>query len=159
MSEADRHKSYGTIASMRGDAKNGRAIMSRICFSCHKVSGEGVEYGPELTYVASRLNKEELIESILDPNAKVDVKYVTTNLETKDGEAYTGFVLSETNDSLVIRIAGGENQTLKKSDIAKRETLKQSSMPEGLAGGMSATEFLDLVAYLGKLREPARADK
>ncbi|HZQ48116.1 MAG TPA: hypothetical protein VFC07_13955, partial [Verrucomicrobiae bacterium] len=84
--------------------------------------------------------------------AKVDPKYLTTNLETKDGEAYTGFLVNETPDALTLRIAGGINKTVKKSDLAKHDSLKVSSMPEGLAGGMSSTEFLDLTSYLFSLK-------
>ena len=50
--------------------------------------------------------------------------------------------------ALTLRIAGGKDAIVKKSDIAHRENLKVSSMPEGLAAGMSSTEFLDIVSYL-----------
>ncbi len=148
----ERRSAYDTLATMKGKAANGKAIFGRICVSCHMVNGLGVDYGPNLTDVAKRLIKQDIIESVLDPNAQVAPKYLTTNLETKDGEAYTGFLVDETADAITLRIAGGKNQTVKKSDIARRDTLKQSSMPEGLAGGMSSTEFLDLISYLSSLK-------
>ena len=38
------------------------------------------------------------------------------------------------------------------ADIEERTSLKQSSMPEGLAAAMAPVEFLDLVAYLATLK-------
>jgi putative heme-binding domain-containing protein len=148
--EPERVKAYDNLAVMKGKSDNGQAIFGRICVACHMADGQGVDYGPDLSQVASRLSRRDIIESIIDPNAKVDPKYITTNLETKDGEACTGFVVSETEEEVTLRIGGGKNHTVKKSDINKRESVKQSSMPEGLAGGMSSSEFLDLLAYLGE---------
>ena len=46
-----------------------------------------------------------------------------------------------------------ETKEFKKSELTTRQTLKQSSMPEGLANGMSSGEFVDLMTYLASLRE------
>jgi putative heme-binding domain-containing protein len=140
------------IGKAQGSADNGKAVFRRICIACHKVYGEGIEYGPDMMGVAARLKREEIIESVLDPNAKVDPKYTTTNIETKDGSAYTGFVTAETADDLTLKIAGGGTQLIKKPAIRTRDNLKQSSMPEGLAMGMSSGEFLDLVEFLASLK-------
>jgi putative heme-binding domain-containing protein len=133
---------------MPGKPENGKAIFNRICVACHIINGVGVDYGPNLTLVAQRLIKQDIIESVIDPSAKVAPKYLTTMIDTKAEETYTGYVIAETPDDLTLRIAGGKNQLIKKSDIAKRDSVKMSSMPEGLAGGMASTEFLDLMSYL-----------
>jgi putative heme-binding domain-containing protein len=148
MAEADRRRAYESLGRIHGSGDNGQQIFNRICVACHRVDGRGVDYGPDLSKVAVRLSTPDLVESIIDPNAKVDPKYTTTNIETKDGEAYTGFTINETPDALTLRIAGGKDVTLKKADIHQRENLKVSSMPEGLAAGMSVSEFLDIVTYL-----------
>ena len=102
--------------------------------------------------VGNRLKREEIIESLIEPNAKLDPKFITTNLETKSGDAFTGFVVAEDATSVTLRIGGGSNQKIAKADLAKREDLKQSSMPEGLGGTMSPGEFLDVVEYLSNLK-------
>jgi hypothetical protein len=38
------------------------------------------------------------------------------------------------------------------ADIDQRETLKQSSMPEGQVATMAPVEFLDLIEYLATLK-------
>ena len=157
MPQKDKDKAYADIVKAKGNVDNGKAVVRRICIACHKVFGEGVDYGPDFMGVGTRMKKEIIAESILEPNAKLDPKFLTTNVETKGGDAYTGFILSETSDVLNLKIAGGLTQAIKKSDIAKRETIKQSSMPEGLAAGMSPTEFIDVVEFLYSLKAPAAA--
>ena len=145
-------QSYSTIAKARGSADNGKAIFRRICAACHKFGGEGIDFGPDMNGVGNRLKREEIIESLIEPNAKLDPKFITTNLETKSGDAFTGFVVAEDATSVTLRIGGGSNQKIAKADLAKREDLKQSSMPEGLGGTMSPGEFLDVVEYLSNLK-------
>ena len=43
---------------------------------------------------------------------------------------------------LIVTLACAAVQEVKIADIKKRETLQQSSMPEGLANAMSPGEFL-----------------
>ena len=47
---------------------------------------------------------------------------------------------------------GKEKRVIKVADIEARELLKQSSMPEGLAGTMAPVEFLDLMEYIASLK-------
>ena len=91
------------------------------------------------------------MESIIDPNAEVDKKYLSTKLQLLDGKAVTGLLVSETKEAIVI-FDGKEKRTVKVGDIEERTTLKQSSMPEGLAGTIAPVEFLDLIAYLSSLK-------
>ena len=140
------------VAKGKGVADSGKAVFRRICIACHKWGSEGIEYGPQMDGVATRLKREDIVESVLDPNAKIDPKYVTTNIETNGGGTFTGFVTGETPETLTLTVAGGLKQEIKVTDIKKRETVKQSSMPEGLANAMSPGEFLDLIEFLSTLK-------
>jgi putative heme-binding domain-containing protein len=137
-----------SVVKAHGKADNGRQIFERVCVACHKVGDKGAEFGPDLTHVATRLKKEEIIESIVDPNAKVDPKFVATNITTKDGEELSGLVAAEDANSVTMVLGAGVKQLIKKSNIETRQALKVSSMPDGLAEGMSPEEFLDLVEFL-----------
>jgi len=143
----------GQIAAAKGNAEQGKAIVRRICVACHKVFNEGIEYGPNFAGVGTRLSRHDIIESVLDPNAKIDPAFATTNLETNDGAAMTGFIVKEDAETLSFKMPGGLIRDFKKSEIKKRETLQQSSMPEGLAGTMSPQEFIDLVEFLVSLKK------
>jgi putative heme-binding domain-containing protein len=155
---ARRHALVAELAKMKGSG-SGALVFQRVCSACHQVKGQGVNFGPDLSAVGSRLKKEQIIASILEPNEEIAKGYQTVNLLLKDGDAFSGFVESETPGELVLRIAGGMTQKIAKSAIASREEVKASSMPEGLGFSIAPSEFLDLVDYLASLKETAPAQK
>jgi putative heme-binding domain-containing protein len=156
LSAKNREDLIKEIAQAKGIADSGKAVFRRICVACHKFGAEGIEFGPHMDGVGTRLKREDIVESVLDPNAKIAPGFLTTNVETKQGAAYSGFVMNESPETLTLKMAGGLTQDVKVADIKSRENIKQSSMPEGLANGMSASEFLDLVEFLSSLKSPAK---
>lgn len=58
-----------------GDAEKGRQLFRQSntaqCVRCHKVGGSGANVGPELTRIASQLSREQLLEAMVDPSARV----------------------------------------------------------------------------------------
>jgi len=152
-SKEERNKAMTALAGMKGKPSKGREVFQRNCVACHKVgAGEGNEYGPNLDKVAERSKtRVKLIESLIDPNAEVDAKYLSTKIERLSGGVVTGLVISEDKDKIVI-FDGKEKKTIPQDDVEKKTVLKQSSMPEGQAGTMAPVEFLDLVEYLASLK-------
>lgn len=146
-----RDKAMRALADMRGSANNGRAVFRRVCAACHKLGDEGRPYGPELTKVAGKLNRQKLVESLIDPNAEVDPKYLSTAVATSDGRVVTGFLVEETPEKLVI-FDGKDSQTIAAADVEERRTLKQSSMPEGMGAALAPAEFVDLIEFLSTLK-------
>ena len=148
----ERNKAMTALAGMKGNPSNGRAVFQRMCIACHKVgNGEGQDFGPNLDKVATRLPRFKIVESMIDPNAEVDAKYLSTRVDTLDGKSVTGLLVSETKAEIVI-FDGKAKVVVKAEDIDKKTQLKQSSMPEGQAGAMAPAEFLDLLEYLGGLK-------
>ncbi len=151
-SAEERNKAMQAIAFMQGgDPKNGRLVFGRVCINCHKVGEKGAELGPELTHVRQKLAPVKLLESILEPNAEVDPKYVSTLVVTDDGKSTTGLLVSE-NDKELVLYDGKEKKTISLDTIEERVKLKQSSMPEGLASTLSPPELLDVIEYLKSLK-------
>jgi putative heme-binding domain-containing protein len=148
---SQRQEAIRTLATVPGNADAGKVVFRRICIACHKFGAEGIDYGPPINGVGKRLKREDLVESLIEPNAKIDPRFVTTNVETNDGGAFTGFLASETADTLNLKVAGGVVMPIAKTNIKKRESLKQSSMPEGLASTMTPGEFIDLMEFLASL--------
>jgi putative heme-binding domain-containing protein len=147
-----RNKAMQALADMKGgDAENGKQVFRRGCLACHKVYNEGQDFGPDMMKVGMRLTKYKLVESIIDPNADVDKKYLSTLISTSSGKIVTGLLVSENKDEVVI-FDGKVKRVIKVADIEERKTLKQSSMPEGLAGTISPAEFLDVIAFLATLK-------
>jgi putative heme-binding domain-containing protein len=143
-----------------GNVANGRRVFTQNCIACHKVGGEGQDYGPVMDQdvdgkgpVGRRLTKYKIVESIIDPNAEVAEKYLSTKVVTLDGKTITGLKVSETADEVIIfDSVAKEKKTIKVKDIDTKTLLKSSSMPDGLAGTISAAEFLDVVAFLASLK-------
>ncbi len=153
-SKEERNKAMRALADMKGgSAANGKVVFNRLCVACHKVgAGEGAEFGPNLDKVAERSKtRQKLVESVIDPNAEVEAKYLSTRIDDLNGKTTVGLLVSEMNGEVVI-FDGKAKVTIKVADIDKRATLKQSSMPEGQAGTMSPAEFLDLIEYLANLK-------
>jgi putative heme-binding domain-containing protein len=151
-SDEERNKAMQAIADTTGGNRdNGKMVFRRVCINCHKVGSEGANLGPDMTQVGKRLPPYKLVESIIDPNAEVDPKYLSTLVVTDEGKSVTGLLVSETAEELVI-FDGKEQRRIPADSIDERVQLKQSSMPEGLAATLSPTEFLDVIKYLESLK-------
>jgi len=96
------------------------------------------------------MNREQIAESILKPNASISQGFATVHVVTKSKDSYMGFVTSETANTLVLRDITGQVSTIRKADIASREELEMSMMPGGLANSLSIEEFASLVTYLSE---------
>jgi putative heme-binding domain-containing protein len=148
----DRTRLIQSVTKVSGRKREGRFVFERVCTSCHRVQDFGVNYGPELTQVAGRMNRDQIAESILYPNQEVAPQWLTTNITTRDGQELSGVVSVEDADSVTLKLGGDQVQKVPKSTIVKREALKVSNMPEGLAAGLAPQEFVDLIEYLGTLK-------
>lgn len=144
------------LVKMKGDPARGAKIYRRAeinCIGCHQVNGEGVDFGPALSEIGTKLAKEALYEAILDPSAGISFGYEAWQLETKDGEEPYGIITSETADEVTLKIQTGVATTYKKKDLAKRQQSKLSIMPAGLQQAMTTQDLVDLVEYLSSLKK------
>ena len=139
------------LAKRKGDPVQGKAVFQKLCFACHKAGDVGIDYGPGLSEIGSKLPKSELYLAIVKPNAGVSFDYEGWVVETNQGGFLAGIV-NESEDELTIRMAGGVSQKVKKSDVVKREKMKVSLMPEGLHLAMSEQELINLVEFLSSLK-------
>jgi putative heme-binding domain-containing protein len=137
------------LKSIKGDPEKGKEIFkTQACFTCHSVSSSEVMKGPFMGQIGSIMNREQIAESILKPNASISQGFSTVQIQTKGGDNYVGFVTQESATDLTIRNIAGIATQLKKSDIAERKELETSMMPSGLVNALSYEEMASLVAYL-----------
>lgn len=142
------------LMAIKGDVKRGKGGYTKgTCITCHQVNGEGINYGPDLSEIGDKLPKEALFESILYPSNAVAHGYAGVQLETKAGDTLVGFLSSETEENVTVRMAGGISRSVKASEIKSRKELEDSLMPAGLAGLLHPLELADLVAYLESLKK------
>jgi putative heme-binding domain-containing protein len=144
------------LAKSKGDVAKGRAVFERAesaCVTCHKVGDKGTDFGPALSEIGTKLPKEAIYESIINPNAGVSMGFETWQIAMKDGGAAMGVLRSETPEDVVLALPGGASTKVPKTNIAKREKLANSMMPSGLNQALSKEDLVDLVEYLASLKK------
>jgi putative heme-binding domain-containing protein len=144
------------LVAMKGDMANGEKIFFRpqsTCATCHQVNGRGIDFGPKLSGIGTKLGREALLLSILDPNAGIPFGYEAWLLKTKNGAEALGIITSQTDDELTLKLPGGISIAYKTADIAKRTQLPISIMPQGLQATMTPQELVDMVTYLYSLKQ------
>ena len=146
------------IASLAGDAAAGRRLFFEVaavqCKNCHRIEGQGLEIGPDLSQIGKKYNRAQLLETILEPSKQVDPKYVAYLVETADGQVHTGLLVERTERELVLR--DGQNKLIR-IPTAEAELVapqQKSLMPELLLREMTAQEAADLLEFLGTLKGP-----
>ena len=147
-----RNNAYAALEKLGGNARNGKNVFKRVCANCHQVGEEGYNFGPNLSDVGRRLSRHDLIESIIEPSAKMDKKYQTEIIQLDSDEIINGFIGEENDDHIVLLMPEGKQRIVSQDEIVGRKTALQSSMPENLGGTISPSEFLDLIEYLSKLK-------
>ncbi len=149
--------SISELLRMNGDPTAGERVFNSItvgCATCHRVKGQGIDFGPDLSEIGTKLGKDALVEAILDPSAGISFGFEAFQLELKSGDEVYGLIASETGDEIAIKAVGGIISLYKKSEVTKREQMKLSIMPAGLQQNMSTQDLVDLVEYLASLKKP-----
>ncbi|WP_400261440.1 hypothetical protein ACFX5U_16165 [Sphingobacterium sp. SG20118] len=139
------------ISKIKGDPVKGKALFTKQgCYACHSVSKSETMKGPFMGQIGAIMNREQIAESILKPNASISQGFSTVLISTKDKKSFMGFVTKETADQVVLRDIAGSVTTVKKNNIATRKEMSNSMMPAGLANSLTVEEFASLVAFLEK---------
>ena len=121
------------------------------CIKCHAYNDYGGNAGPRLNGVASRLSREQLLESLIKPSARLAPGFGMVTLEMKDGKTIAGILEEETNTTLKVRSGDESPKIIDKDQLVKR-TNGNSSMPE-MRYLLNKKEIRDVVAFLATLKE------
>jgi putative heme-binding domain-containing protein len=154
-------KQLASDVSQKGDPARGEILYRRkelACISCHAIGGAGGKVGPDMTSLGASAPVDYLIESVWFPNRKIKEGFHSLNVETKDGEEYSGTLARETGDQLVLRDAAAREVTVAKNNIAQRRIGTLSLMPAGLIDNLTAAERIDLFRFLSELGKPGPYD-
>jgi putative heme-binding domain-containing protein len=141
-----------TVLKLDGDAVRGRELFTRQgCVACHTVSPAETLKGPFLGGIASRYKRSELLESILEPGAKIAQGFETQWFKRKHN-VVEGFVTRESGDEIEIRDLTGTVTILNKGLLTSRGKRDTSMMPTGLADKLSPQDLASLISYLESLK-------
>lgn len=140
------------LMEREGDPKTGKSVYTTYCVTCHIADGEGIDFGPGLSDIGNKLSRSFLYSSIIYPNAGINFGYEGYNIQLRDGSLFSGYILSESEDEVTLKMMGATLKRIPKKDIDNMEAMDSSLMPEGLDRIMKEQELVDLVAYLETLR-------
>ena len=153
---ADLQPSLGKASKGRDFARGKSTFELAQCALCHRYGDQGGAVAPDLTNVATRFKRQDLLESITEPSKVVSEQYTNAILTMNDGQVAAGRIIQETADKVVIAPNPFDpaTTTINKADIKSRELSKFSIMPPGLLNTFTEEEILDLLAFLESMGDP-----
>ena len=144
------------VSLVGGDADRGREVFvghaAAQCLRCHVVGGMGGNAGPDLSKVAGQPGKDRayLMESLLNPSAKIAPGFGAVTLTLVDGRSVSGVLAEETAKSVVLVHPDNRRETIALEDIERRSQ-PTSAMP-AVDRSLTPREVRDLVEYLSTLK-------
>ncbi len=137
----------------KGDPARGELVYRRAelnCLKCHGVAGSGGQVGPDMTSIGASAQVDYLVESLLNPNAKIKEGYNSIIVTDAEDRVFAGIKVRETPQQLVLRDAEDKEIVISKADKPQIKP-GRSLMPDGLTDGLTRQEFVDLVRFLTEL--------
>ena len=135
-------------------AKGGKLFATTAsCSKCHKVRGQGKEVGPDLSEIGSKLTREALYVSILDPSAGISHNYEMYLIELASGNIVSGVIISRTDEALVLKDKEAIEKVIKTSDIDLIKKSEVSLMPADLVKTLTEEKLADIVEFLSSLKK------
>ena len=134
------------LLNLKGDAIRGKQVATA-CQTCHRIGGEGTDYGPDITAFGKMQTREVVLRSILDPSAEISSGFDGSAIKLKDGSEIDGLILSG-GDPVIVRSTAGVTQTVPAARIESRKPLGRSLMLSADQQGLTAQDVADVLAYL-----------
>jgi putative heme-binding domain-containing protein len=139
------------LLAMKGDVERGREVFQNIaqCAACHIAGGvKGREFGPDLTHVAAKYSKEQLLECIEQPSKALADGFVAYNVQTKEGDLITGFLIARNSKEVIIKDATLQQIHVPAAEMKSITAQSLSIMPEGLLTNLEPQQAADLLEML-----------
>jgi quinoprotein glucose dehydrogenase len=121
------------------------------CVRCHSLGGQGGEVGPNLSNIGNTLSREQILQALVEPSARIAPGYGMVILTLKDGTSAAGILTSENDHELVLKTSEAEPLKIAVARIAKRDNVPSSMPPMGHI--MTKREIRDVVEFLSGLKK------
>jgi len=123
------------------------------CIRCHQVFGRGGTLGPDLSAIRRGSDRQKLLRSLLEPSRDIAPQFADHQVETPEGEYYSGRLVStEPDGSITVMNGDGQQTRIPGSRVKSNAPGTVSLMPEGLMDALTPGEVRDLMTYLETLR-------
>lgn len=138
-----------------GDVDRGRNLFFRDqaaqCIRCHSYNDYGGNAGPRLNGVAARLSKEQLLEALIEPSARIAPGFGIVTVELNNGKSVAGILQDDRAEAIVLKVGDRPDTVINKSNITK-QTGAPSSMPP-MRYLLTKRQIRDLMSFLSTLKE------
>ncbi|MBI4626480.1 MAG: c-type cytochrome [Verrucomicrobia bacterium] len=148
------YQAHRDILKQPVNVAKGADPFMRVCSACHTYNGVGGKVGPDLAGVRNQ-SDEALLLHVLVPNHEISPGYEAVSVTTRDGRTLSGWLASESENSLTLRTAFDTEEIVARSNISSFVASGVSLMPDGLEQTMTKEELANIIAYLRQ--EPGAA--
>jgi putative membrane-bound dehydrogenase-like protein len=150
---------YQTLMSLTGDAARGQVLFdkhpSTLCARCHRVDGQGVLVGPDLSTIGTKYGPKELLYHLQNPSGAINYNFAAHTFLLDDGSVINGLIVKRDGQAITLGLANGEQTTIASTTIEEEKASSVSLMPAGLLTSLSPQQVADLLEYLLTLRQSA----
>ena len=138
-----------------GDARRGQRVVAENpaaeCTRCHALGGRGADVGPNLSGVAATLTREQLLEALIEPNARIAPGFGTVGITLRNGQRVDGTLRRETDAEVILTVGDPPvERRVAKTEIAERTNPVSAMPPFGTI--LKPREIRDLVEFLTMLK-------
>lgn len=138
-----------------GDPRHGAGIFyqhqAAQCIRCHAVGDYGGNAGPRLSGVAGRISREQILEALVNPSARLAPGFGTVRLDLKNGKNVSGILQGEDAKTIKVKVGDKPDTTILKSEVTNRVNATSSMPPMRYI--LTKREIRDVVAFLSTLKE------
>ena len=145
-------EAYRPALRLVPDAAHGKQLFKDTCAKCHRPRKDGIQVGPELARIDHHA-PGELLESLLNPSARIDAKYTNYIVRLKDGDVEDGLLVADSPAGVTLRDNEGDRM-IERAKIESMRASKVSLMPDEIEKGLGRQAVADLIAYVRSLYKP-----
>jgi putative heme-binding domain-containing protein len=150
------------LGTGRSWMQGGQVFEQAGCGICHAMSTywEGNGLAPDLTAVASKMTRDQILQSIVEPSATLNGQYYHTEFTLVDGSMVRGTVVDAEGATLIVApvmMVPDVTIRIPKADIKSEAPSPVSPMPVGLLNPFTREQILDLMVFLDAGGDPDAA--
>jgi len=120
------------------------------CVRCHTLGDSKADVGPNLTGIGARMTRQQLLESLITPSARIAPGFGQISVTLKSGLKIEGTLREESPTTIVVQDATRGLQRIDVSDIAARTNGASAMPPMNVL--LTPREIRDVVEFLASLK-------
>ena len=136
----------------RPSFEQGRKLYKKVrCSACHRMNGEGNEFGPDLVQLGGKWDAQKILKHVLEPSLEINKNFQSHVFELMDGRTIVGLITAAGPGFIKViqdPLKSSQATRVRLDTIQDRRKSQTSLMPSGLINTLRRDEVLDLIAYV-----------